>query len=141
MTTPDVSVVIPTRDRPELLLHSALPSALDQKAVDLEVIVVDDCSAEDIERRTTEVGDARVRVVRHLAPRGVASARNTGIGVARAPWIAFLDDDDLWAPTKLERQLRALSDSNASFTYCSALVLDDAGRPAEVLRAPRGDSL
>jgi glycosyltransferase involved in cell wall biosynthesis len=141
VTTPDVSVVIPTRDRPGLLLHSSLPSALDQTAVDLEVIVVDDGSAEDIERLATEVGDARVRVVRHRTPLGVAAARNTGIGVARAPWIAFLDDDDLWAPTKLERQLQALSDSGASFAYCGALILDDTGRPAEVLQAPPEDSL
>src|SRR5688500_342442 len=97
--SPEVTVVIPTRDRWNLLERRALRSVLAQEDVRLEVVVVDDGSSEpappSIER------DERVRVVRHETSRGVPAARNTGIGEATAAWTAFLDDDDLWAPRKL----------------------------------------
>jgi glycosyltransferase involved in cell wall biosynthesis len=123
---PDVTVVIPTRSRWELLSTAALPSALGQAEVDLEVVVVDDGSTDATEDGLAGVADPRLRVIRHARPRGVARARNAGVAAARGEWVAFLDDDDLWSPRKLRLQLDAASGSRASFVYgAAAAVAED----------------
>jgi glycosyltransferase involved in cell wall biosynthesis len=99
---------MPTRNRRRLLERS-LGTVLAQTGVELEVIVVDDGSRDDTASWVATVDDPRVCVVTHPMPRGVADARNSGIERARTPWVAFLDDDDLWAPTKLEEQLSAVN--------------------------------
>lgn len=139
-TIPDVTVVVPTHDRWDLLSSFALPSALGQRGVAVEVIVVDDGS-EPPRPRPAALDDTRVRVLRHDEPRGVAAARNTGIVAAETPWVAFLDDDDLWAPDKLSTQLAALAAAGASFAYCSVLVLDDDAQPVSVSQAPPPEQL
>jgi glycosyltransferase involved in cell wall biosynthesis len=117
---PDVTVVIPTRSRWDLLSTAALPSALGQEDVKLEIVVVDDGSTDETAKKLQERSDVRLRVVRHERPQGVARARNAGIRAARGEWIAFLDDDDLWAPRKLRVQLDAAADEDASFAYGGA---------------------
>jgi glycosyltransferase involved in cell wall biosynthesis len=101
-----VSVIIPTRNRRELLLRT-LRSALRQDVGALEVIVVDNGSEDGTGEALRRVGDQRLRVVRHEPP-GVAGARNRGLEAARGRWVAFLDDDDLWSPRKLGCQLAAI---------------------------------
>ena len=107
MAAPAVSVIIPTRNRYDLLVPT-LASALAQRDVPIEVIVVDDASEDDTAAFLDGVGDGRLRVVRHSCRQGVAATRNSGLAAARGRWVAFLDDDDLWSPTKLGRQLDAL---------------------------------
>ncbi len=118
--------MIPTRDRASRL-RAALSSALAQQGVSLEVIVVDDGSAPDAAAAVSALTAVPVRVIRHEEPRGVSLARNAGIEAARAPWIAFLDDDDLWAPGKLAAQLARAQETGAGLVYTSVVVLDDAG--------------
>jgi glycosyltransferase involved in cell wall biosynthesis len=117
---PDVTIVIPTRSRWDLLSTAALPSALGQEDVELEIVVVDDGSTDETAKKLRARFDARLRVVRHERPRGVARARNAGIEAARGEWIAFLDDDDLWAPRKLRVQLDAADAQGALFSYGGA---------------------
>jgi GT2 family glycosyltransferase len=119
---PLVSVVIPTKDRWPLVSRMALAAALRQEGVALEVIVVDDGSRDETPAGLARLAaaDVRVRVLRHDRPRGVASARNTGLEAARAPWVAFLDDDDIWSPRKLRLQLDAGEAARASFVYGGA---------------------
>ncbi len=124
--TPEVTVVIPTRDR-WAFLGLALRSALAQREVALEVVIVDDGSAVEMPPALALGRDARVRVVRHERARGAAAARNRGIAEAQAPWVAFLDDDDLWAPSKLGAQLAAIEVADASFGYCGAVLIDEGG--------------
>jgi glycosyltransferase involved in cell wall biosynthesis len=112
-----VSVIVPTRDR-LTLLRRALLSILGQDAVRLEVIVVDDASRDDTVAMIASLDDERIRLVRHDQPRGPTEARNTAIARASSPWIAFCDDDDLWAPGKLAAQLHALS-KNPEAEWCS----------------------
>ena len=119
-----VSVVIPTRDRSRRLFMT-LRSALAQRAVPLEVIVVDDGSKDDTSERVTDLGDPRVRLVRNESPRGESGARNRGLAEARGAWVAFLDDDDLWAPDKLSRQLQALLETRREWAYAGDVVVDD----------------
>lgn len=102
---PKVSVIIPTYNRAHLLRRAVL-SVQAQTLPDWEVIVVDDCSTEDIAGALAEFDDRRIRLIRHPVNRGAPAARNTGIASASAPWIAFLDSDDEWLPEKLARQWR-----------------------------------
>jgi glycosyltransferase involved in cell wall biosynthesis len=129
---PTVSVVIPTRNRAALLKTHALPSALSQRDVDVEVVVVDDGSDVEDRRALENLTAARVRVVHHTARAGQSRARNTGIEAARGDWIAFLDDDDLWSPDKLREQLEAAAITGAEFTYTGVVMIDEA-RAGEVL--------
>lgn len=111
-TPAEVSVVIPTYNRPGPL-QRAVASALEQDRVDVEVIVVDDGSSP---RVSADVLPPDVTLVR-IGSEGVAAARNLGVQVASAPWIAFLDDDDWWAPDHLCRLLSAASTADAGFAY------------------------
>lgn len=137
---PEVSVVIPTRNRRELLTR-ALASVRAQVGVGLEVIVVDDGSADDTAELVGRLDDARVRLLRHDNARGVAQARNSGLQAASAPWTAFLDDDDLWAPRRLRAQLDAIAGSDAGWAASGAVVVDEELRLIGAQRPPRPEAL
>jgi glycosyltransferase involved in cell wall biosynthesis len=128
----EVSVIIPTRNRGKLL-ELSLRSVLWQRGVDFETVVVDDGSTDDTPRMLRSLGD-RIRVFRHEHSQGVSAARNHGIAEARGEWVAFLDDDDLWAPDKLELQLQALRRDDRRWAYAGAVEITTdnrilAGRP------------
>jgi glycosyltransferase involved in cell wall biosynthesis len=120
----EVSVVVPTHNRSGLLTLT-LRSVLWQRDVDLEIVVVDDGSTDDTAEAVAGLHDARVRIVRHPTPQGVAASRNRGAAEATAEWITFLDDDDLWGPDKLARQLRAAREAGRSWAYTGAVSVDD----------------
>jgi glycosyltransferase involved in cell wall biosynthesis len=141
MSAPEVSVVIPTRNRWRLLSGRALPSALGQEDVELEVIVVDDGSTDGTPDRLRGLKDPRLRVIRNDRPGRVARARNAGLDAARGEWSAFLDDDDLWAPTKLRAQLDAVTATGADFAYSAVVTVDEAGAPMYVTPAPPAETL
>jgi glycosyltransferase involved in cell wall biosynthesis len=119
--SPLVSVIIPTFNRKDLVLK-ALQSVEQQTYPSIEAIVADDCSTDG----TAEaVADCNFRmpvwVVRSPVNQGPASARNLGIARASGKYIAFLDSDDLWLPTKLARQVEAAerSESPEQVLVCS----------------------
>jgi glycosyltransferase involved in cell wall biosynthesis len=130
---PDVTVVIPTRNRTRLLTR-ALQSVLNQEEADFEVIVVDDASTDATPRTVEGFQDDRISVIRLDRRVGVAAARNVAIAEARGRWLAFLDDDDVWAVQKLRRQQAVASDTGASLVYAGVVLLDDEGSPIEVVR-------
>ncbi|HEX6536105.1 MAG TPA: glycosyltransferase family A protein [Gemmatimonadaceae bacterium] len=130
---PEITVVIPTRDR-SALLRRTVRCALRQRDVDLQVVVVDDASRDDTAAAIAGLGDPRVTLVRNARPEGVSAARNRGIGLAAAEWIALLDDDDLWAPSKLASQLREARRLSRCWACAGSVTVDDAlrivaGRP------------
>ncbi len=100
--SPTVSVVVPTYNRWPLLAD-AIDSVLSQTFADFELIVIDDGSTDETPRQLARYG-SRLRVISQRN-RGVAAARNRGVSVARAPYIAFLDSDDLWLRSKLQEQI------------------------------------
>jgi glycosyltransferase involved in cell wall biosynthesis len=121
----DISVIVPTRNRRELLQRHALTAALGQEDVELEVIVVDDGSTDGTAEAVGALGDDRVTVVRHESSRGLAAARNAGIAVAAGTWLAFLDDDDVWSPSKLRTQLDAAAETGVEWVYADTVVVDE----------------
>jgi Glycosyl transferase family 2 len=137
---PEVSVVIPTLDR-WALVSQALGCVLAQEDVELEAIVVDDGSTDETPEGLAAIGDPRLRVLRHERPLGVARARNDGLAAARGEWVAFLDDDDLWAPRKLREQLDAAAATGASIAFSATIVLDDARRALGVDPPPAPEGL
>lgn len=104
MSTPAVSVILPTLNRAAVLPRS-IASVLGQTWRDFELIVVDDGSTDDTQRLLASVADPRVRSVVNDGAHGDAAARNCGLAHARGTWIAFQDSDDEWAPHKLMRQM------------------------------------
>ncbi|HLH07359.1 MAG TPA: glycosyltransferase family A protein [Terriglobales bacterium] len=108
-----ISVVIPTYNHAQWLPES-ISSALAQTFKPWEVIVVDDGSKDDTKE---VVSQFPVRYV-FQDNAGLSAARNKGIEVATGDWIALLDADDVWLPTKLERQVSAIRDEE--FCYCAA---------------------
>jgi glycosyltransferase involved in cell wall biosynthesis len=116
----EVSIVIPTLNR-RRLLGMTLQSVLAQRGVDFEVIVVDDGSTDDTLQFLDGLRDERLRVIRNERAGGVSRARNRGIAAARGQWIAFCDDDDLWAPDKLSSQLAAASEADRLWVYTGSV--------------------
>ena len=125
-----VTVVIPTRDRPSLLAD-ALASVEAQQSRAAHTVVVDDGSAEP----PLPLAGPAVEVLRHPRALGVAAARNGGLEQVETEWVAFLDDDDLWAPGKLERQLAVAAAERADFVWCGVVVVDARRRPVGIVAA------
>ena len=118
--TPRVTVAIPTWNRAHLV-GRALASARAQTVRDIEILVVDDGSTDETPALLAGIDDARLRVVRLERNGGVSRARNTAIERARGGWLAFLDDDNEWAPDYLARQLAcAARHPEADVVYCRA---------------------
>jgi len=122
----DVTVVVPTHNR-RRLVSQAVDSILCQGGVAVELIVVDDGSTDGTGPWLEHIvaKDPRVKVVRHARPRFVSWARNAGIAAASGRWIAFCDDDDLWAPSKLTEQLAALRTTGARWGCTGMIVVDE----------------
>ncbi|MEQ1438041.1 glycosyltransferase family A protein [Fontimonas sp. SYSU GA230001] len=138
---PLVSVIVPTRNRAPLLARSVM-SVLGQSWRNLELIVVDDGSTDDTAAVLAAVDDPRLRVLRRQQGSSAAAARNAGIGAARGSYLAFNDDDDIWLPHKLERQMSALLAAPAGFGLClCGRLLLAPGRAALISGAARAGEL
>jgi glycosyltransferase involved in cell wall biosynthesis len=108
-----ISVITPTYNRAHLL-GRAVQSVLGQTFRDFELIVVDDGSTDNTQEVVANMGDERLRYIRHERNRGASAARNTGIRAARGAYIAFQDSDDEWMPDKLEKQIRAFENASSA---------------------------
>jgi hypothetical protein len=130
----EVTVVIPTHNRARFL-PGALRSALSQVDVSYEIRVVDDGSTDGTAQLLKQCLDHRVKPVRQAEVRGVAAARNRAVSDARGEWLAFLDDDDLWAPTWLRTALRVGRTCGAGLVYGSRWLVDEQRRVLDVAPA------
>jgi glycosyltransferase involved in cell wall biosynthesis len=119
---PGIDVIIATHNRPKLLAL-ALEAALAQTyAGQIDCIVVFDRSEPDIslEQRTA---NRSVRVVTNQHAPGLAGARNTGIVLGSGDYVGFCDDDDVWLPTKIEKQV-ALLESSVGQTCVTGIIVE-----------------
>jgi glycosyltransferase involved in cell wall biosynthesis len=108
---PDVAVVIPTYNR-RAMVCEAVKSVLAQRNAKFELIVVDDGSTDGTWDELTQIAAVandhaqwEMMRIERTPNRGPATARNTGVAIAAAPFVALLDSDDLWLPHKLNRQI------------------------------------
>jgi glycosyltransferase involved in cell wall biosynthesis len=105
------SVIIPTFNR-SAFVTKAIDSVLAQTFIDFELIVVDDGSTDETECLLNKYSDKRITVFKQ-DNKGVSSARNRGIEVARGEWVAFLDSDDWWDQNKLQITCEAIHNKSA----------------------------
>ena len=133
-----VTVVIPTYNRAGIIAR-AINSAANQTYQNLEIIVVDDGSADDTESAVRAVGDSRVRYIRQNHANGNV-ARNRGISEAKGEYIAFLDSDDEWTEDKLSVQISAMEENNAPVSFCGIHQISSDGKTKDILfREKQGD--
>lgn len=136
MKTPTFSVVMPVYNI-EAFVGEAIASVLEQTFRDFELIIVDDGGSDGSMAICRGFSDERIRIVTQRN-RGLAGARNTGIAAARGDYIALLDADDRWHPTKLALHFIHLRASDAvDVSYCGSRLIDAAGRPMGVEQKPR----
>lgn len=123
---PVVSVILPTCDRPHLWPR-ALASVVAQSFSDWEVLLVDSNQRELPVRQQAEWemwrNDGRVRLLEEPHPRCSSGARNVGLRAARGEWVTHLDDDDLYRPEKIERQLERARSEQAPLVLCGYTVV------------------
>jgi glycosyltransferase involved in cell wall biosynthesis len=127
---PTVSVVIPTRDRPEFL-RQAIASVRAQTFSDYEIVVV--INGPDNPGTPSTIEVAKGCRIERIAGSGIAVALNAGIAAARGEWIAMLDDDDLWEPDWLETALAVAARTQADVIFGDLVLFDEAGG----VRGPR----
>lgn len=137
-----VTAVVPTHDRAHVL-PMAVQAILGQRGVDVRVVVVDEASTDGTGAWLAELAtrDARVTTVRHDVARGLPAARNAGLQRVETPWVAFCDDDDVWAPDKLALQVAAAGASGACWALCGAALVDGDMRVIGHQRAPDGQQV
>ena len=141
-----VSVVVPTYDREKLLVE-AVESVIAQTYEPIELLIVDDASptpAEEVlkDTRLSDLTDSVI--IRHDQNRGGNAARNTGIRAASGEFVAFLDDDDTWLPTKIERQVTTLqaADNDVAVVFSGQQYIDGDGQVTNISQPlPPGDFL
>ena len=145
MPPPLVSIVIPVFNRAGLI-GKTIDSCLGQSYCPFEIILVDDCSTDDLASALAPFdGDSRVRLVRHERNQGVSAARNSGVRAARGSYVAFLDSDDAWRPDKLEKQIAHVRAQSSSAFICGTLTeVRSEGKPPRMRprrRKPKGVAL
>lgn len=134
-SNPLVTVVVTTYNRPTYL-GDAVDSVADQTYEPIELVVVDDHSDTPARRQLAHLsGDEfhAMECIRHETNRGANAARNTGIQAASGKYIAFLDDDDTWIPTKIALQVDALETNDAAgVTYTGAITKAAGGTDIDI---------
>jgi hypothetical protein len=124
-----VSVCIPTRNQAGYL-EAAVRSALDQDVDGMEVLVHDDASSDETAEVLAGFADARLRVLRHPEPLGVAANRNSCVEQARGRAIAWLDSDDVYLPGSLAERLSVLADNpQVGLVHGGFELIDSDGLP------------
>lgn len=113
---PLVSVIITTYNRKDLLKNT-IDSILNQTYKNFELIVVDNCSDYDFISQIKSFNDERIRLFQNTNDGIIAVNRNFGIKQSKGKYIAFCDDDDIWLPQKLEKQIKCLDNSDSGMVF------------------------
>lgn len=133
---PVISVIVPVCNRTKYI-GEAIESVLAQTYRNYEIIVIDDGSSVDIESALNPYAD-KIRLL-HQSNKGLAAARNNGIRYSNGKYLAFLDDDDLFEPRKLEIQVGILEDeSSIGIVYSDSYEFNDQERSTCILNPAVG---
>lgn len=125
---PLISVIMPSFNH-EKYVGDAIESVLHQTINDLELIIIDDASQDnsrDIIKILSE-NDPRIKPKFNQKNFGIASTLNQAISYSEGKYIAFIASDDLWAPSKLERQLEVLENNNDLVLWCEGMIINSKG--------------
>ena len=136
---PLVSIVLPTYKRAHLLAQ-AIRSVLDQTHANLELIVVDDNSPDDTAAVVQSFDDPRIHYVKNDPNLKLPRALNRGFSEARGDYLTWTSDDNLMAPTAIEKMLAALAGGNCDFVYADYWLFSEQDADARPL-APQHDRL
>ena len=135
-----VSIIVTTFNRAHMVIET-IDSILNQTFNDFELIVVDNCSSDNTEEVIKAYTDERIRYFKHDNGGIIAVNRNYGINQARGEYLAFCDDDDLWLPEKLEKQMLEFEKENQIGLVCSnAIIFDENGEVGEFHKTELPDS-
>jgi len=136
---PLVSIVTPSYNSTKFI-PATIESVLSQTYQNWEMLIVDDCSKDESRKVIREYSekDDRIKLIELTENSGAAVARNTAIKAAKGKYIAFLDSDDLWVPTKLEKQIEFMEINDYAFTYSKYQLMDVDGNILDkVIDVPR----
>nr|WP_319775851.1 glycosyltransferase [uncultured Sphaerochaeta sp.] len=127
MSTPAVSVIVPTYNRAHLL-GQTVHSVLNQTYADFELVIVDDGSEDDTASMVSRISDSRIKFFQK-GNGGISSARNLGIRRSEGRYLAFLDSDDIWLPELLAQEVPVLDNSPAyGAVYARSQYMSEHGR-------------
>ncbi len=133
---PTITVVIPTFNRPQLLVRS-IESVRRQTFGNFEIVVVIDGPDPDSKHAIEQLQEPRLRYLELSGKVGGSEARNLGVRSANGRWIALLDDDDEWLPSKLERQLASVQSAESDGVLVTSRYICHAPGTADVVRPRR----
>lgn len=133
-----VSIIMPSYNTAGFIAES-IDSVLAQSYKNWELIIVDDCSADNTDEIVKPyLSDNRIHYLKNVENRGAAFSRNTALREAKGKWIAFLDSDDLWMPGKIEKQIRFMEEHGYHFSYTDYAEIDmDSARTGVSVSGPR----
>lgn len=124
-----VSAIITTHNRSSQYVLRAINSVLRQSYDNIEIIVVDDSTNNFSQRSEVEhvirQCSKDIIYIKHRNNKGACAARNTGLMVSKGYYVAFLDDDDEWLPSKIEEQVKGFSDNSIAMVYAGFIVIDE----------------
>lgn len=127
-----ISIIIPFFNRIPLLLE-AINSVISQSYKNIEVLLIDDGSTDDLTPLTV-FKDSRLHYI-HQEHQGVSAARNLGISLSSGEYIAFLDSDDLFLPEKLEKQINFMETNRLYFSHTSYQRIGMHGEPKKIINS------
>lgn len=134
MTNDLVSIIMPSYNCGEYV-EETIRSVQAQTYQNWEIIFMDDCSTDDTIRLVSELRekDSRIRLFQNKFNSGAAVSRNNALREAKGRWIAFLDSDDLWEPTKLEKQVKFMEGNGYAYTYTNYVEIDGESKETGVM--------
>ena len=124
-----VSIIMPSWNTGKFIAES-IQSVLDQTYKNWELLIVDDCSTDNTDEVVASFHDERIKYFKKNS--GAALTRNRAMREAKGEWIAFLDSDDLWAPKKLEHQIKFMKKHNLVFSYHEYEKIDEQSKPLHI---------
>ncbi|WP_318411633.1 glycosyltransferase family 2 protein [Photobacterium leiognathi] len=124
-----VSIITPIYNAEKYIIET-IESVINQTYKNWEYILVDDCSTDNTVNLINDSfrNDSRIKVISSPSNGGAGLARNIGLEKASSNYIAFLDSDDLWSPTKLEKQIEFMQANNSAIVHCSYSFIDEESK-------------
>lgn len=127
-----ISIIMPSYNTAAFIADS-IKSVLKQTYTNWELIIVDDCSTDNTDEVVSSFDDSRIKFFKNDKNSGAAASRNKALKEASGDYVAFLDSDDLWLPSKLEKQLTFMKNNMFYFSYTCYERMDENGNKLNIL--------